>query len=414
MRVSTLLRRLLDVTAVRVTGVRFFARGEMSVEVQPRWRKPRCGVCGRRAGMYDRRPLRWWRRMVAGRHVVLLAYAPRRVNCRRCGVRTEQVPWGASASRFSWDFEEWVAYLAQVTDQTHVRKLTGVAWATVGQIIERVVSRRLSPERLANLRRIGVDEFSYRKRHRYITVVVDHNQRRVVWAAEGKGAETLTAFFAELGPERCAAIELVSVDMAGGYGKAIKDCLPAAKIIYDRFHVQRLASDALDTVRRSLVRELASEKDDEAAQATKKTRWVLLKGWPKLEAEERARLHEVQRTNRPLYRGYLLKETLADALDYRQPARAEKALKSWIAWACRSRLKPFVRVARTLRSHFEGVLAYIRHRLTNGLVEGLNNKLRLVSRRAYGFHSADALIAMLFLNAGGIELSPPLPGPTPS
>jgi transposase len=414
MRFSTLLRRMLDVTAVRVTGVRFFARGEMSVEVQPRWRKPRCGVCGRRAGMYDRRPLRWWRHMVAGRHVVLLAYAPRRVKCRRCGVRTEQVPWGASASRFSWDFEEWVAYLAQVTDQTHVHKLTGVAWATVGQIIERVVARRLSPERLANLHRIGVDEFSYRKRHRYITVVVDHDQRRVVWAAEGKGAETLAAFFAELGPERCAAIELVSVDMAGGYGKAINDCLPAAKVIYDRFHVQRLASDALDTVRRSLVRELDAEEDDAAARAIKKTRWVLLKGWQKLEAEERARLHEVQRTNRPLYRGYLLKETLADALDYRQPARAEKALKSWIAWACRSRLKPFVRVARTLRDHFEGVLAYIRHRLTNGLVEGLNNKLRLVSRRAYGFHSADALIAMLFLNAGGIELSPPLPGPTPS
>jgi transposase len=140
---------------------------------------------------------------------------------------------------------------------------------------------------------------------------------------------------------------------------------------------------------------------------------VLLKGRHRLDAEERARLHEVQRTNRPLYRGYLLKETLADSLDYRQPARAEKALKSWIAWACRSRLQPFVRVARTLRAHFDGVLAYIRYRLTNGLAEGLNNKLRIISRRAYGFHSAEALIAMLFLNSGGIELSPRLPPPTP-
>jgi transposase len=103
---------------------------------------------------------------------VLLAYAPRRVQCRRCGVRTEQVPWGATASRFSWAFEEWVAYLAQITDQTHVHKLTGVAWVTVGQIIERVVQRRLSTDRLVNLRRIGIDEFSYRKRHRYLTIVV--------------------------------------------------------------------------------------------------------------------------------------------------------------------------------------------------------------------------------------------------
>lgn len=414
MRATTLLRRLVDVTETRVTGVRFFSGGEVSVEVAPLWRKPRCGVCRRRAPVYDRRPLRWWRHLVVGARVVRLAYAPRRVHCRRCGVRTEQVPWGASASRFSWAFEEWVAYLAQITDQTKVHKLTGVAWSTVGQIIERVVSRRLSPERLSNLRRIGIDEFSYRKRHRYLTIVVDHDRRRVVWAAEGRSAETLRGFFREVGPQACAAIELVSIDMAGGYKKAIAEFLPEAQVIYDRFHVQRLASDALDAVRRSLVREAAAEDDDsDESQAIKKTRWVLLKGWHRLDAEERARLHEVQRTNRPLYRGYLLKETLAGALDYRQPARAEKALRSWIAWACRSRLRPFVRVARTLRTHFTGVLAYIRHRLTNGLAEGLNNKLRIISRRAYGFHSAEALIAMLFLNSGGIELSPRLPPPTP-
>ncbi len=236
----------------------------------------------------------------------------------------------------------------------------------------------------------------------------------MVWAAEGRNAETLRAFFRELGPQTCAAVELVSIDMAGGYKKAIAEFLPTAQVIYDRFHVQRLAGDALDAVRRLLVREAAAEEDDnDEPRAIKKTRWVLLKGRHRLDAEERARLHEVQRTNRPLYRGYLLKETLADALDYRQPTRAEKALKSWIAWACRSRLQPFVRVARTLRAHFDGVLAYIRHRLTNGLAEGLNNKLRIISRRAYGFHSAEALIAMLFLNSGGIKLSPRLPPPTP-
>jgi transposase len=412
MRAITLLRRLLDVTSVRVTGVCFYRGREISVEVEPRWRKPRCGVCGRRGGIYDRRPLRWWRHMVAGRHVVLLAYAPRRVNCRRCGVRTEKVPWGDPASRFSWDFEEWVAYLAQITDQTQVHRLTGVAWVTVGQIIKRVVARRLSAERLANLRRIGIDEFSYRKRHRYITTVVDHDLRRVVWAAEGRSAETLRAFFTALGQTRCAAIEMVSVDMAGGYGKAIRECLPQATVVYDRFHVQRLASDALDEVRRALVRDLTDE-DQESAHAIKNTRWIFLQGWHKLDTKERARLHEVQRTNRPLYRAYLLKETIADALDYRQLARAEPALKAWIAWACRSKLKPFVKVARTLRAHFSGILAYIRSRLTNGVVEGLNNKLPMVSRRAYGFHSAEALIGMLFLNCGGIQLSPPLPGPTP-
>ncbi|MBN1837797.1 MAG: transposase, partial [Spirochaetales bacterium] len=124
---------------------------------------------------------------------------------------------------------------------------------------------------------------------------------------------------------------------------------------------------------------------------------------------ERFRLSEVQRTNERLYRAYLLKETLAQALDYLQPARAEKALRAWLAWASRSRLRPFVRAARTIRKHFEGVLAYVKTRLTNGLVEGINNKLRMIARRAFGFHSAEPLIAMVFLTCGGIQLDPPLP-----
>src|SRR5258708_33254899 len=169
MRATALLRRVVDVTATRVTGVRFFTGGTLSVEVAPLWRKPRCGVCGHRAPMYDRRPLRWWRHQIVAARVVLLAYAPRRVQCRRCGVRTEQVPWGASASRFSWVFEEWVAYLAQVTDQTHVHKLTGVAWATVGQIIQRVVARPLSPQRLANLRPSWAGQLLYPQRPPSIT-----------------------------------------------------------------------------------------------------------------------------------------------------------------------------------------------------------------------------------------------------
>jgi transposase len=323
-------------------------------------------------------------------------------------VRTEQVPWASQGSRFTWDFEELTAYLAQVTDKTRVTELLGISWTTVGAIVERVVARRLDPSRLEGLRRIGVDEFSYRKRHRYLTTVVDHDRRRVVWAAAGRSAATLGAFFEELGEERCAQLECVTMDMAGGYIKAVEERLPEAQIVFDRFHVQRLASDALDAVRREQLREI---RGTDEGRALFRSRFALLKNPWNLTREQKQKLSEVQRTNVPLYRAYLLKETLAQALDYKQPARAERALREWLAWASRSKLPPFVKAARTIRKHFDRILAYVRERLTNGIVEGINNKLRMIARRAYGFHSPPPLIAMLYLCCSGIKLDPPLPRP---
>jgi transposase len=408
MRVSTVVRKLLNVTKLFVEDIVFVAQSVI-VHVRPTWRFPRCGQCGKRAPGYDRLALRRWRHLSLGTWVVWLVYEPRRVECPRCGVRAEEVPWAPTGSRFTWDFEELVAYLAQLTDKTSVTKLMAISWVTVGSIVERVVSRRLDADRLQGLRTIGVDEFSYRKRHRYLTVVVDHDRSRIVWAAKGKNADTLKAFFRELGPERCSEIENVTIDMSESYISAVEDCLLNAKIIFDRFHVQRLASDAVDEVRRSIVRDLTGTEE---GKAVKKTRFVLLKNRQDLNRREKRKLSEVQRKNQRLYRAYLLKETLAQALDYLQPKRGRDALRNWLAWASRSRLAPFVKTARTIRRHFEGVVAYVKTRLTNGLTEGLNNRMRMVARRAFGFHSAEALIAMLFLNCGGIRLNPPLPGPT--
>ena len=408
MRVTTLLRRLIGVCALFVGEASFDEKGDLRVAVRPRWRRPRCGSCGKKAAGYDRRPLRSWQHLALGGTRIFLEYSPRRVCCIRCGVKTEQVPWAKPGSRFTEAFEEMVAYLSQVTDRTKVRELTGISWTTVGSIIERVVQGRLDPDRLQGLRRIGIDEFSYRKRHRYITVIVDHQRRRVVWAAEGRTAKVLGEFFKLLGEEGRASIDSVTIDMAGSYKKAIREWIPHATVIYDRFHVQRLASKAVDEVRRAMARDLRG-LDEEQRKTIKNTRYVLLKNPWHLTPIEQQRLAEVQRTNKKLYRAYLLKETLAHALDYRQPARARRALEEWLAWASRSRLKPFVRLARTLRQHREGVLAYVKNRLTNGIVEGINTKLRMVARRAFGFHSADALIAMLFLIAGGVKLNPPLP-----
>lgn len=299
-----------------------------------------------------------------------------------------------------------VAYLATATDKTTVTRLLGIAWRTVGAIIERVVEQRLNPDRLKGLKRIGVDEFSYRKRHRYLTLVVDHNRGKAVWASEGKGAKALSSLFEALGPEGCAALDTITMDMSGGYQKAVAEYAPQAKVIFDRFHVQRLASDAVDKVRREQLRELRGTAE---GRSLFRSRFALWKNPWNLSAQERKKLKDIEHNNAPLFRAYLLKETLIHALEYRQPGRARQALLQWLKWASRSRLKAFVKLGRTIRKHFDGVLGYVVERMTNGIVEGINTRLRMVARRAYGFHGPEALMAMLFLCCGGIELNPKLP-----
>jgi len=405
-RPTTVLRRLIAVTSIFVCGFEF-SNGGLIVNVRPTWRKPRCGTCCRQAPIHQSHRPRLWRHLSLGSVRIWLRYAPRRVRCSHCGTtRNEHLPWAHPESRFTTAFEELCAYLAQITDQTAVTRLLGIDWRTVGVIVNRVVERKLDPSRLENLRRIGVDEFSYRKRHRYLTIIVDHDHRRVVWTGEGKGADVLARFFAEIGPEACLQLEAVTMDMSAGYRRAVLDHAPQAVIVFDRFHVQKLAGDAVDEVRRQVVHEAG---DSEFARAIKRSRWPLLKNAEDTSKKDERKLSEIERTYKPLYRAYLLKETLRQALSRKQPWRARRELKAWIGWAARSRLEPFKRVAKTIRKHLDGIVAYVDRRLTNGLVEGINAKTRMIARRAFGFHSAHALQAMIMLCSGGIMLSPPLP-----
>jgi transposase len=411
MRATTLLRTILALKRTRVTAVRYGPLGVLA-EVAPTTRVAICSGCACRCRrLYDRHRREWRHLDCAGMETTLV-YELRRVDCRRCGVRAEMVPWAEVGSRFTRDFEDQVAYLAQVTDKTTVSTTMRIAWKTVGQIIGRVVARLAPTDRLEGLQHIGVDELSYRRHHEYVTTVVDHVRHRVVWAAEGKSAKTVDAFFGALGPERAALIESVTMDMSAAYIDAVTRGAPNARIVFDRFHVQRMAQDAVDKVRRDQVRLLGGPQ---AAGALKRTRWALLKNPWNLDADEHEKLADVQRTNRPLYRAYLLKESLAEILGRRQVHVVRDKLRGWISWAARSRLPPFKKLASTLRSHVEGVLAFVATGLTNGPIEGLNGKIRVLTRRAYGFHSAASLISLIFLCCTGLSLHPvfktPLPHP---
>ena len=403
MRTTTLLRTLLGLSSTRVLHVSFDDEA-LIADVAPTWNRHRCSECGSKAPGYDRDTGRRWRHLDASGMKLLLRYDIRRVSCPKCqAVKVERVPWAETGSWFTVPFENHVAYLAQRQDQSTVSASMRIAWQTVGAIVQRVVARRRAGDPLDGLTTIGVDELSYRRHHQYITVVVDHTTRRIVWAREGRDADTLQAFFAELGEARCAKLKAVTMDLSGPYIKAVTEAAPNAQIIFDRFHVQRLAQDAVDEVRRDEVRAASSE--DERKQL-KGTRWPLLKSFWNLSLFDSLRLSQLQRENKRLYRAYLLKDALARLLDCTSESLARLKLDEWLRWARRTRLEPFKRVAKTIAKHAEGILAYVRSGLSNGRTEGLNGKARTITRRAYGFHSAAALIALLMLCCSGLPLGP--------
>lgn len=402
MRVTRLLRSLLGLEGVRVCDVHFDEEG-LVVDVAPTWRRGRCSECKKPCPGYDRIEGRRWRHLDLAVMMLHLRYDTRRVNCRRCGIKVEEVPWADTGSWFTRPFEDHVGYLAQRCDKTTVSDMMRVAWETVGAIVQRVVGRRQRGDALDGLTHIGVDELSYRRHHEYVTVVVDHVRGHVIWAQPGKSADTLKAFFDELGPERCAQLEAVTIDMSAAYIKAVTDCSPQAQIVFDRFHVQRLVQDAVDEVRRD---ELRAATSKEERKQLKNTRWQLLKSFWNLSLFDRNRLSTLQRDNKRLYRAYLLKEALVGVLDCRSESLARQKLDEWIRWARRSRLEPFKRVAATIRKHADGILAYVRSGLSNGRTEGLNGKARTITRRSFGFHSAHGLIGLLLLCCSGIHLYP--------
>jgi len=404
-RVSTAFNRLLALTGARVIDVLFGVDG-VGVRVALTRRRLVCSRCGQvYRATYDSAVRRWRHLDLAGRRC-FIEYELRRVCCRDCGVRVEAVPWARPDARHTRDFEDLVAFCAQQMAKSQVQALLRIAWDTVGRIVERVVADRLDERRLQGLVSIGCDELSYRRGQRYLTNVADHHSGRIAWSSPGRNAQTLQQFFEALG-ERKHSIRAVSIDMSGGYEKAVRAALPDAQIAFDPFHVVALAGRAVDEVRRAEWNAKGKSRTPEG-KWIKNVRFALRTAPENLTDRQRVALAQIQQTNARLYRAYPLKEQLRALyhLDNRAPAPAH--LDAWLAWASRSKLKPFIRLARTLRRYRDGILDAINLGLSNARLEALHSKVRLLSHRSFGFHSAAPLIALIYLCCAGITLNPPL------
>ena len=405
MRLRTVFKKLLCLQAACVRGVEFRSQDwAVVVSVVRRGWLHRCPHCSFRTGSRYDRHVREWRHIALGRWRVVLRGLSNRITCPRHGVVNEALPWSAPGSLFTLDFEALVAWSAREMSKTAVAALLKISWPTVGKIIERFVARTIDKRRLDNLFVIGVDEVSYRKGHKYITVVADHLRGAAVWMAEGRSQKSLAAFFDELGPERCKELDIVTLDMCAPYIAEVRARAPNARIAFDPFHVVKLASEAVHEVRRS---EARTRKGTPEAAVLKGSRWALLKAPENHSDEDRLKLAAVAGLNRRVFTAYLLKEELR-ALYRCGTSAARRHLTAWLAWASRSRLAPFVKLARTLRKYSDGILAAIELGVSNGRLEGINNKIAVLKHRAYGFHSAEALIAMVFLCCSGMQVTLPL------
>ena len=351
------------------------------VHVRPKARQAgRCGVCGKKRPGYDRGDgRRRWRALDVGTVTAWLEADAPRVSCPAHGIVVAAVPWarhGAGHTRF---FDDQVAWLAAACSKTAVTALMRISWRTVGNIIERVCAEQLAgTDMLAGLRRIGIDEISYKRGHKYLVVVVDHDSGRLVWAAPGRDTATVAGFFAALGPERAAQLTHVSADGADWIASVVAEKAPQAVLCCDPFHVVAWATGALDEVRREAWRQARAagqarprasgsrtiKTSTGSARDLKNTRYALWKNPGDLTTSQQAKLAWIEKTHPYLYRAWLLKEGLR--LPFQLKGQDGKhALGRWLKWAARCRIPEFVQLGRKVRRHLPAIHAALEHQLSN-------------------------------------------------
>ena len=399
MLVKTILRRTLGIKNHVVTRVEWTHEGiRVHLDVRRRRRLP-CVSCGTLGRLRDRLKERRWKHVPLWGIPVTLVYASARVRCPNCGkVRVENIPWSCGKCPVSIGLIGLLSAWAKLLAWNVVAKLFGVHWNTVAGAVRQAVAYGLEHRDLGGVLCIGIDELSRRKGHVYVTNVYDLQGKRLIWSGEGRSRETLEAFFAEHGKALAGQVKGVCCDMWQPYIDVIQEHLPDATLVFDRFHITQHLLRAVDEVRRREARELKKTNPE----LLKRTRYLWLKNVENLTDRDRTRLGHLERLNLRSSRARLLKDMFREFWDYQRRGWAQRFLKKWFWWATHSRLEPMRDFAWMLRRHEEGILGYFDLRIDNGLVEGMNNKAKVVSHRCYGFRTAKTYITALYHCLGNL------------
>jgi len=349
-----------------------------------RRRRRRCSGCGRLTRAIHDLQVRRIRDLPLFEYRVELEVPRVRVACRRCGPKLEQLDWLDAYARVTQRLAASVAQLCKVASILHVARYFGLDWKTVKELDRRNLERELGPVDLDGIEVIGLDEFAIQKGHRYATVVVEPTRKRVLWIGRGRGREDVRPFFELLGPERCARLKAAVMDMNAGYELEVKAHCPNAHIVFDLFHVvAKYGREVIDRVRVDRANELRGQQQER--RIVKGARWLLLRNRQGLPPDQDVRLTELLAANRALFVVYVMRDALKDLWHYRHPGYAARAWQGWYRKAMRSRIGPLKRFARGLRPYLQGILAHCHYPLGTNLIEGINNKIKVIKRMAYGF-----------------------------
>ena len=370
----------------------------IEVDVRPRrGSKPRCSGCHQPASGYDQMPQRRFEFIPIWGFAVVLLYCMRRVACRGCGVKVEEVPWGTGKHQLTKAYMLFLAHWARKLSWKETAQSFHTSWEKVHQAVAYVVAWGLLHRQLCSIRAIGVDEVAYGKGHKYLTLVyqIEAGCTRLLWVGEERTKAAFQKFFDLIGTELAERIEFVCSDMWKPYLDLIKNNCIGALNILDRFHVVAKLNLAIDEIRSGEARQLVK---DGYEPVLKKSRWCLLKRPKNLTGAQRIKLREVLRYNLKSVRAYLFKEYFQHFWDYDSPTWAGKFLDQWCAEVMRSRIDPLKQFARTVRNHRELLLNYFRARkaFSSGVIEGLNNKAKVTMRKSYGFRTFKATELALY------------------
>jgi transposase len=362
----------------------------------------RCPRCGQRGKVVETDVVRWRTLDVHGKRTFLESALPRIV-CAEHGKITAGVPWARHDDRFSRPFEEFAAWKAAHMAWTKAAAELRISWEGLAGIVARVgADASAGTDRLEGLRRIGIDEKSWGKGSgKFLVIVTDHDTGKVAWIGQGRNQASVHTFFDALGPERAKLLTHVSADGAEWIHPVVRTRAPQALLCLDAFHIVKWANEKLDELRTRTARELRAAGSHDQAATLGKGLWALRKKPTNLTGNQKTALANIAADNRQLYKGYLLKEQLREALTVKG-TDGKKLLRGMIAWAHRCRIPEFVKLAKTLTRYRPTIDNTLDHAVSNGRAEALNAQVNALITRARGFRTAEALIAAIHFTHGGL------------
>jgi len=396
------IKKLLRLKGLIVTYFWFKIRiKELHLQVKPHKNGCRCPECGRRGKIIQILKARQWRDVCVCGWTVLFHYCPKEIYCTTHGRIQEEIPWAAHMARITYRFEYLCLVYSQLMTQKAAAEILHIPSSTLSDILHRTITRIREGHKIRGLKSIGIDEISYLKKHKYVTIVYDLERSCVVWVGKGKDRKTIDKFFnEELSPYQKKQIKWASCDMSETYMGAIKDHCPSAKLVLDRFHIVKKLNEALDEVRKQQWRKASMDE----RKALKGLRWLLFRHPDNRSEEDKVLLKQLKKGNNRIYRACILKDEFNLFWDFEDTQEAKVFLKRWGTSALKSRLEPIRNFVQTIRKYSDHIITFINSRLTNAIAEGLNRIIKIVKNRASGFRSIPAFIDLIYLTVGDVDI----------